>query len=58
MSIANKKGGFYKTLEVTRDDSNTSETVLTDAMLTKTNNYIVQVQNFVNSNTQPLNTLD
>ena len=58
MSIANIKGGFYKTLEVNRDDSNVSETILTDAMLTKTNNYIVQVQNFVNSNTQPLNTLD
>lgn len=58
MSVANKKGGYYRTIEINRDDSNTSETVLTDAFLTKTDNYLVQVSNFVNSNTQPLNTLN
>jgi hypothetical protein len=58
MSIANRKGGFYRSLEVSRDDSHLSETVLNDNFLTKTNNYIVQVQHFISSNVQRLNTID
>jgi hypothetical protein len=58
MSVANRKGGFYRSLEVSRDDSHLSETVLNDNFLTKTNNYIVQVQHFISSNVQRLNTID
>ena len=58
MSIANRTGGFYRSLEISRDDSNLSETVLNDDFLIKTNNYIVQVQHFVSSNVQRLNTVD
>ena len=58
MSIANRKGGFYRSLEVSQDDSSHSETVLTDNFLTKTNNYTCQVEHFINSNVQPLNTID
>ena len=58
MSIANRKGGFIRTLEVSQDDSSVSETVLNDNFLTKTNNYLCQVEHFISSNAQPLNTID
>lgn len=58
MSVANRKGGFFRSLEISRDDSNTSDTVLGDDFLIKTSNYVLQVQHFVSSNVQKLNTVD
>ena len=46
-SLVNQKGGFYKTIEITRDSSNTSVTTLKEPMLKNTENYVAQVQSFV-----------
>ena len=55
-SIANQKGGFYKTLEITRDSAARSETTLMAPLIKKTDNYIVQVVNFVSNATVPMHT--
>jgi len=46
-SLVNQKGGFYKTIEITRDSSNTSVTTLKEPMLKNTENYVCQVQSFI-----------
>ena len=46
-SLVNQKGGFYKTIEITRDSSNTSVTTLKEPMLKNTKEYVCQVQSFV-----------
>ena len=58
MSIANRKGGYFTSLEITQDSSHKSESVLTDDLLTKADNYTMHVQHFICSNTQKLNTMD
>lgn len=58
MSVANSKGGYVKTLEVSRDNSNRSVTMLKDEFLQKTENYTLNVMNFITNTAPPLNTID
>ena len=55
-SIANSKGGFYRTLEITRDSAQRSETTLMAPLIKNTDNYVVQVANFVSNATIPIHT--
>ena len=52
---ANRQGSFYKTLEVTRNEEGTSNTILGSEFLKKTENYSVLVANFVTNVIPPLN---
>lgn len=56
MSIANQKGGFFRTLEINRDSAADSATTLIEPILKQAQNYIVQVQRFVTNFTPPINT--
>ena len=58
MSVANIRGGFTKTLEISRDNSNRSQTMLRDDFLKKTENYTLNVTNFITSTAPVLNTID
>ena len=57
MSIANQKGGFFRTLEINRDSVADSATTLIEPILKQAQNYVVQVQRFVTNFTPPINTL-
>lgn len=56
MSIANKKGGFFKTIEINRDSVARSQTTLLEPLLKQSANYICQVQQFVTNITPAINT--
>ena len=58
MSFANEKGGYQKTIEVVRQNSNTSITMLKVDFLKKTANYILNVTDFVTNTTPPLNLIE
>ena len=58
MSFANEKGGYQKALEVVRQNSNTSITMLKEDFLKKTANYILNVTDFVTNTTPPLNLIE
>jgi hypothetical protein len=53
--FANEKGSYSKTLEVSRENSNRSNTTLSTDFLLKAENYVVNVTNFVTSTTPVLN---
>ena len=55
MTTANLKGGFIKTLTVSRDGSSTSYSILKNPFLKKTNNYVCQMTHFITNITPPLN---
>lgn len=56
MTTANQKGGFLKTLTITRDSSNESITMLKNNFLKKTENYVVQLTKFITNITPLLTT--
>lgn len=58
MSFINEKGGYTKVLEVTRENSNRSVTMLKEDFLTKSENYVLNVTDFVTSTSPPLNEID
>ena len=58
MSFANEKGGYTKVLEVTRENSNRSVTMLKEDFLTKSDNYVLNVSDFVTNTSPPLNEID
>lgn len=58
MSFVNEKGGYTKVLEITRENSNRSVTMLKEDFLTKSENYILNVTDFVTSTSPPLNEID
>ena len=58
MTTANARGGWLKTLEINRDGSATSDTVLKDTFLKKAEGYVCQVQRFIVNNTPRLNIVD
>ena len=47
MSIVNTKGGFFKKLKVCRNGHNESRCVLKEGFLKKTENYSMQLTNFI-----------
>jgi len=55
MTTANKRGGFVKSLEISRDGSNRSNTMLKNTFLKKANNYVCQLTKFVTNLTPKLN---
>ena len=56
MSIANIKGGFFRTIEINRDSVADSKTTLIEPLLKQTQNYTCQVQRFVTNVTPQINT--
>ena len=56
--FANEKGSYSKTLEVSRENSNRSTTMLNTDFLLKAGNYVVNVTNFVTSTTPVLNLIE
>lgn len=58
MSYANQKGGYQKTLEVTRENTNRSTTMLTTDFLKKSENYILNITDFITNTSPPMNLLD
>ena len=58
MTTSNKRGGFLKSLEVNRQNSNTSETILKDKFLSKTDNFVCEVSRFIISNSPQINLID
>ena len=58
MSFVNEKGGYTKVLEITRENSNRSVTMLKEDFLTKSENYVLNVTDFVTSTSPPLNEID
>ena len=58
MSFANEKGGYIKTLEITRENSNRSYTTLSTNFLEKTENYILNVTDFVTNTSPPMNLIE
>jgi len=57
MTTANLKGGFVKSLDISRDGSSASITILKSAFLKKTENYVCQMTKFITNITPPLNQL-
>ena len=55
MSYANQKGGYQKSLEVTRENSNRSTTMLSTDFLKKGENYILNVTDFITNTSPPMN---
>ena len=58
MSYANQKGGYQKSLEVTRENSNRSTTMLSTDFLKKGENYILNVTDFITNTSPPMNLLE
>ena len=58
MTTSNKRGGFLKSLEINRQNSNTSETILKDKFLSKTDNFVCEVSRFIISNSPQINLID
>ena len=58
MTTANQKGGFIKTLTITRDNDDQSVTILKNNFLKKTENYVVQLTKFITNITPRLTTND
>ena len=58
MTTVNRRGGYYKSLEINREGSASSNTVLKDTFLKKAEGYVCQVTRFVVNNTPPLNLID
>lgn len=56
MSIVNKKGGFFRTIEINRDSVESSQTTLIEPILKQAENYTAQVQRFVTNITPQVNT--
>ena len=56
--IANSRNGVLKTLEISRDNSNESVTMLRDDFLKKPENYTLNVSKFIMNTTPPLNLID
>ena len=56
MSFANKKGGFFRTIEINRDSVAQSQTTLIEPLLKQSQNYLCQVQRFVTNITPAINT--
>ena len=54
----NRKGGYFRTLEIVQDKQSTSVNVLSDDLITKAKNYTLRVDRFICSNTQRLNLVD
>lgn len=55
---ANLKGGFLKTLTVSRTASSTSTTTLKDDFLKKTENYVCQIPRFIMNNATKLSLIE
>ena len=58
MSVANVRGGWIKTLEISRDNTNESQTMLKDDFLKQSQNYTLNVDKFIMNTTPPLNLID
>ena len=58
MSYANEKGGYQKALEITRENSNRSTTTLSTDFLQKTENYLLNVTDFVTNTSPPMNIIE
>ena len=56
MTQANVKGGFAKSILITRNHDNQSTTMLKTEFLKNTEKYVVQVQNFFTSAASKINT--
>jgi malate/lactate dehydrogenase len=56
MSVANQKGGYFRTIEINRDTVANSVTTLLEPILKQAGNYIAQVQRFVTNITPQINT--
>ena len=56
--IANSRNGVLKTLEISRDNSNESVTMLRDDFLKKPENYTLNVSKFITNTTPVLNLID
>ena len=56
MSFANKKGSFFRTIEINRDSVAKSTTTLIEPILKQSENYLCQVQRFVTNITPAINT--
>ena len=54
MTTANLKGGFVKTLTISRDGSSSNVSILKNTFLKKTSNYVLQMRNFITNITPPL----
>jgi hypothetical protein len=57
MTQSNLRGGLIKTLEINQDESNVSKTVLSDELLKKADNYVLQVTRFISNVTPNINTI-
>ena len=57
MSYANEKGGYQKSLEISRENSNRSITNLHADFLQKAENYLLNVTDFVTNTSPPMNLL-
>ena len=58
MTEANLRGGFLKTLTITRTGSHRSYTTLKDDLIKKTSNYVVQIPRFIMNNSTVLSLID
>jgi hypothetical protein len=58
MTQANLRGGYIKTLEISQDESHQSKCMLSDELLKKADNYVLQVTRFISNVTPNVNTYD
>ena len=58
MTFANLKGGYLKTIEVSRDNFHFSKTMLSEELIKKSDNYVIQVPRFITNTCPNLNIID
>ena len=58
MTLANIKGGYLKTVEISRDSFHYSNTMLSEELIKKSDNYVVQVPRFITNTCPNLNIID
>ena len=56
--IANSRNGVLKTLEISRDNANSSVTMLNDDFLKKPENFTLNIDKFIMNTSPPLNLID
>ena len=54
-TVANQRGGFIKTLEISREGSNRSHVMLKNPFLKQSQNYVLQLTKFITNHTPRLN---
>lgn len=58
MTFANLKGGYITSVEVSRDNFHFSKTMLSEELIKKSDNYVIQIPRFITNTCPDLNVID